>query len=123
MEVLIMNASTYINRAATPFFISIGTAVPGDTITDPQTLMNETTGLTMGGASVNYAPKVPFHGFIVKGGAAGQTDVNVKVKYLNGSYFTWNISSIAANDQWVVEGEMLEIVKTITTADLVFPIF
>jgi hypothetical protein len=108
-------------RAINPGTLTITGVVPmGDADMDPLSKMSATLGIDV--SEVDYAPKCIFFGFIVKGGAAGQTNKFVKVKYRNGSIFIWDISSIAAYEQWIVEGEMEIIYSSGTTAAYIFPI-
>jgi hypothetical protein len=122
MSVFQRNLSTQ-RGGITANTIPLGTAIASDPNLDPLGYFNATTGLTMSAAAGDFTPAIPFNGFIVKGGAAGQAAVDVAVVNRNGSTFTWNISSIAANDQFIVEGQMTTISKTGTTAVLVFPIW
>jgi len=71
----------------------LGVPIP-DSDSDPDSLFDPSTGLDV--SEVDYAPRVPFRGIKVKGGASGQTGVTIKVAYPNGSYEIETVT-VAAN--------------------------
>lgn len=98
-----------------------GTAIPGDRMTDPDNIFNVTTGLNT--TSRDYEPKAFFMFFEVRGGAAGQTAVLIKVQYSNGSVTTHTVT-VAANETVIIEGIFRKIFGgRDTTAVRVFPFF
>lgn len=104
-----------------PQLPSSGTAIHADADMDPDSIYTDASGLNMGTASTDYAPKHLFRSIIVLGGA-GQTAVTLKVAYANGSYITFTFS-VDANSFVEFEGQFRGIYKTGTTAVGVYPLF
>jgi len=97
-----------------------GTAIYNDKITDPDGIFNEDTGLDV--SVHHYEPQAFFMLIEIRGGAAGQTGVTVRVQYSNGSYTTHTVN-VAANETVMIEGIFKRILTTGTTAELIFPFF
>ena len=98
-----------------------GTAIPGDTISDPDNIFTKASGLNL--TSKSYAPLKPFRAIKIKGGAAGQSGVKLEVYYMDGSseVETFNVD---ANGVVILEGIYAGIqTGSNTTAINVFPVF
>jgi hypothetical protein len=96
-----------------------GPAIPADPLTDPQSMFNADTGLSM---ATDYEPVAYFRSLEVRGGADGQTAVTIKASYKNGGVTTHTVT-LAAYEVVIINGWFRGIFKTGTTATLLFPFF
>ena len=101
----------------------IGPAPRGDSMMDPSSQINATTGIL--DTTNDYMPPYLFRKIRIKGGAGGQTNVVIKALYASGGTDLIPIASVAANDCTDIPGLFAGIFSTAhgTTATNLVPLF
>jgi hypothetical protein len=98
---------------------SIGPAIPADPDTDPGSIMNATTGLSM---TKDYEPNYLFRRIVIDGGLGAQVGATLKVIYANGGIKTWTFD-VVAKSVVIFEDAFKGIYASGTTATAIFPFF